>query len=43
MTQVNLNVSLPPNEGTYYIVFNNRFSMLSPKAVEANVTLHYKK
>ena len=27
--------------GTYYLVFNNRFSMLSPKQVFADVTLTY--
>jgi len=41
VTQGTLNVSLP-NAGTYYLIFNNRFSVFSPKAVQDNVSLTYK-
>jgi predicted nucleic acid-binding Zn ribbon protein len=41
VTQGTLNVSLP-QAGTYYLVFNNRFSLISPKAIEDDVTLTYK-
>ena len=27
--------------GTYYLVFNNNFSLLTPKAVQATATLHF--
>jgi zinc-ribbon domain len=30
-----------PGGGTYYLVFNNGYSLLTPKAVQANVVLHY--
>jgi predicted nucleic acid-binding Zn ribbon protein len=30
-----------PSGGTYYLVWNNRFSILTPKAVQATATLHY--
>ena len=35
------NAVLPSDAGTYYLVFNNRFSMFSPKAVEEHFTLTY--
>lgn len=41
VTQGTLNVPLPES-GTYYLVFNNQFSLISPKAVEDNLTLTYK-
>jgi len=28
--------------GTYHVIFNNSFSVLTPKAVEANMALEYK-
>jgi hypothetical protein len=31
-------VSLPSDAGTYYLVFNNKFSLVSPKAVQDNLT-----
>ena len=43
VTQDTLNVSLPAGGGLYYVVFNNRFSLLSPKDVEAHITLSYNK
>ncbi len=42
VTQGTLNVSLP-GAGTYYLVFNNQFSLISPKAVQDNLTLTYKR
>ncbi len=41
VTQGTLNISLP-DAGTYYLIFNNRFSVFSPKAVQDNVSLTYK-
>jgi hypothetical protein len=40
-TQNSINAVLPSGAGTYYLVFNNGFSLLTPKAVEASVVLHY--
>jgi hypothetical protein len=42
-TQGTLNVPLPSEAGTYYLIFNNRYSSISPKAVQDNVTLQYKR
>jgi hypothetical protein len=41
VTQDSPNVNLPTDAGTYYLVFNNRFSLVTPKAVEANLTFTY--
>lgn len=41
MTQGTLNAVLPPGAGTYHLVFNNKFSLLSPKAVRASIRLRY--
>jgi hypothetical protein len=41
VTQESLNVSLPPNPGKYLLVFSNKFSLLTPKAVQADITLAY--
>ena len=41
VTQETLNVALPADAGTYYLVFSNKFSFLAPKAVQANVALGY--
>lgn len=30
-----------PSGGTYYLVLNNNFSLLSPKAIQIQATLHY--
>jgi hypothetical protein len=43
VTQGTLSVSLPSEAGTYYLIFNNRFSFISPKAVQDNVNLQYKR
>lgn len=41
MTQGTLNTSLPSGAGTYHLVFNNKFSLFSPKAIKASIRLHY--
>jgi len=38
-----LNVSLPPEAGTYYLVFSNNFPLSTPKVVQANLRLHYQR
>jgi hypothetical protein len=40
VTQDSINVTLP-STGNYYLVFNNNFSLLTPKAVQATATLHF--
>jgi hypothetical protein len=40
VTQNTINALLP-GPGTYYLVCNNRFGLLAPKAVEINAILHY--
>jgi hypothetical protein len=40
-TQETLNVPLPTDAGSYYLVFSNNFSLLTPKAVQVNVALAY--
>ncbi len=41
VTQDTVNVMLPADAGKYCLVFNNKFSLLTPKAVQANVALTY--
>lgn len=41
VTVADVNAILPNDVGTYYLIFNNRFSLLTPKAVEQNITLTY--
>ena len=36
-----VNVALPDGFGQYYLVFNNKFSLLTPKAVEFDGTMTY--
>lgn len=36
-----INVALPKDAGIYYLIFSNKFSLLTPKAVQANVDLMY--
>ena len=36
-----INVNLPPDPRTYYLVFNNRFSALARKSVRVNAVLTY--
>ncbi len=39
--QGNIHATLPAGAGTYYLIFNNNFSVKAAKAVQADVTLHY--
>lgn len=41
VTQSAISTALPSAPGTYYLVFDNRFSLITPKAVQVNVTLSY--
>jgi len=41
VTQDTLNVTLPADVGTYYIVFSNKFSLISPKAVESKIEVDF--
>jgi hypothetical protein len=41
MTQGTFDVELPSDAGTYYLVFNNRFSLLTQKTINAEATFHY--
>ena len=43
VTQGTISVSLPPEAGRYYVIFNNRFSFISPKAVQDNLSLQYQR
>jgi hypothetical protein len=36
-----IDVNLPSNVATYYLVFNNRFSLFAQKTVDVDVTLAY--
>jgi ribosomal protein L40E len=40
-TQDSINAVLPSGAGAYYLVLNNGFSLLTPKAVQASAVLHY--
>src|SRR5712691_2863606 len=41
VTSGNIAVALPTTPGTYFVVFSNRFSIFSNKAVTADVQLRY--
>jgi len=41
VSQGEINASLPPGAGSYYIVFNNKFSARMAKAVQSDVDLRY--
>jgi hypothetical protein len=41
MTRGTLNTVLPAGAGTYHLVFNNKFSLFTPKAVSASIRLRY--
>lgn len=41
MTQGTLDARLSSGAGTYHLVFNNKFSLFSPKAVRASIRLHF--
>ena len=40
-TQGKIYAGLPPLAGTYFLIFNNNFSLITPKVVQASATLHY--
>ena len=41
VTQGTLEITLPSIAGTYYLVFNNNFSLLSAKSVRTSIRLHF--
>lgn len=41
MTTGAIGAVLPSIGGTYYLLFDNRFSLITPKAVTVDATLHY--
>lgn len=41
VTQDSISITLPSDAATYYIVFSNKFSLLTPKAVQASVDLNF--
>jgi hypothetical protein len=41
VTQDSINLTLPSDPATYYVVFSNKFSFISPKAVEANIDFSF--
>lgn len=41
VTQETVNVALPTDAGKYCLVFNNKFSFLTPKAVQTDIALNY--
>jgi hypothetical protein len=41
VTQDSINLNLPADAATYHVVFNNKFSLFSPKAIQANVDVNY--
>jgi hypothetical protein len=41
VTVGDLDVTLPNGAGVYYLIFDNSFSLLSPKAVQQNIGLTY--
>jgi pre-peptidase len=42
VTQSTITATLP-GPGTYYLVFSNTFSLLTPKAVQARASVHYRR
>jgi hypothetical protein len=41
ITQGSVGATLPNTSGTYYLVFDNRYSLITPKAVQVNAVLTY--
>lgn len=41
VTAGDIKLSLPSGAGTYYLLFNNSFSLITPKAVSHNIALTY--
>jgi len=42
VTKGSINAVLPPGAGVYYLVFSNKFSPKTPKAIHATALLHYR-
>ena len=40
-TSGDIDAKLPPFDATYYLCFNNRFSVLSAKTINADISLFY--
>ena len=41
VTTASIGAALPNTTTSYYLVMDNRFSLLTPKAVQLNATLNY--
>ena len=41
VTQDTIKLNLPSDAATYYVVFSNKFSLFTPKAVEADVDVNF--
>lgn len=41
VTVGDIDATLPNDAGTYYLIFNNKFSLITPKAVQETMTLTY--
>jgi ABC-type oligopeptide transport system substrate-binding subunit len=41
VTMGTIDANLPPGAGSYYLVFNNKFSVLAPKTVRVNAELRF--
>jgi hypothetical protein len=41
VTVGDIDATLPNDAATYYLVFNNKFSLITPKAVQENITMTY--
>ena len=41
VTQDSINLTLPSDATNYYVVFSNKFSLLTPKAVQASIDLNF--
>jgi len=41
VTQSSIEATLPATPATYYLIFDNRFSLITSKAVQVNATLNY--
>ncbi len=41
VTAGDLDVALPNGAGNYYLIFNNKFSLITPKAIEESIALTY--
>jgi hypothetical protein len=41
VTVGDIDATLPNDAGTYYLIFNNKFSLITPKAVQETMTMTY--